>query len=63
LLIHRKHDVAQTPLERLLATGALSDLARDDLLSLYQLVNPRALRQRIEEQLELLFSTLDQKGG
>jgi transposase InsO family protein len=56
LRLHRKYDVARTPLERLLSTDALGQNARDELTSTYSQTNPRALKRLIQEQLYCMFS-------
>lgn len=52
---HRKHDRARTPLERLLESGILSAEAQQDLVALYELLNPLALHCTIEAQLQRLW--------
>jgi hypothetical protein len=54
----RKHDVAKTPLQRLLDSQILTDEKRAYLLDLYQRTNPRELRRRIYQQLHQLYSTV-----
>ena len=57
LRVHRRQDTAQTPFERLLATPALSDQAREDLWAIYEVTNPRQLKREIQGQLDLLLPT------
>jgi hypothetical protein len=57
LILHRKHDVARTPFERLRATPCLSEQALDDLQAIYEVNNPRALKHAIQEQLHALLAT------
>ena len=54
--LHRTHDVAQTPYQRVLATGALSLHAQEDLEAIYQITNPLALRREIQTLLDALFT-------
>src|SRR5579859_2874311 len=52
--LRRRWDLAQTPYQRLVATGALSETAQQRLQMLYAQTNPQALRQRIYDQLAAL---------
>jgi hypothetical protein len=54
--IRRRWDVAQTPYQRLLATGTLAQDERTRLQALYDQTNPRVLRQRIYDRLGVLGS-------
>jgi hypothetical protein len=56
--VKRKHDRAQTPLERLIATEVLSDAKRQELTALRDSLNPIQLRQDIEAKLDALFATI-----
>jgi|SRR5689334_749851 hypothetical protein len=51
----RHWDTAQTPLERLLATSAVSEQQRERLKQVRQAINPRQLRQTIYRHLEELL--------
>jgi transposase InsO family protein len=53
--IIRRWDTAQTPLERLLASGTLEEAKRQRLEQLRQAINPRALREEIYQDLEQLL--------
>ena len=53
--VRRKWDQAQTPFERLAATGALSPQRRADLEALRDRTNPRALRREIHAGLDALL--------
>ena len=52
--LHRKHDKAQTPCQRLLATHVLSPEEETGLAVLYAQTNPRQLRRDIYKALENL---------
>lgn len=54
--VHRVYDRAQTPDQRLCATGVLSAPARDDLETLYQSLNPLRLRRELDAALERLWT-------
>ncbi len=54
--VTRRYDQAQTPFERLCATGILSDNQRQELQALRDHTNPRQLRQEIYALLDRLFS-------
>jgi len=52
--LRRRWDTAQTPYQRLVASGALTDALRQRLQTLYAQTNPLVLRQRIYDQLAAL---------
>jgi hypothetical protein len=54
--IQRRYDVAQTPFERLCATGILPEPQRGRLQALRDQTNPRQLRQEIYARLEQLLA-------
>jgi hypothetical protein len=54
--VRRHYSPAQTPFQRLCATGALSDARRQRLQDLRNQTNPRRLRREIYEMLDQLFS-------
>jgi Integrase core domain len=53
---HRVYDRAQTPYQRLGATGALSAETRRELEALYQSLNPLQLRRALERELDRLWT-------
>lgn len=53
--VRRKWDRAQTPFERLKATGTLSAQQQQRLQALYEQTNPRQLRDEIQQLLTLLW--------
>ena len=53
--LHRKHDLAKTPYQRLLSTGILSQEKKTRLAELYAQTNPRSLRAEIYAGLEKLW--------
>jgi hypothetical protein len=55
----KRYDAAQTPYQRLLATGALSPSQRDALDAQVQTLDPIALAQQIEHTLDLLWKLAD----
>jgi len=55
--VRRKWDRAQTPYERLLATGGLGEQARERLQGLYEQTNPLPLRQEIYQRLDRLWDS------
>lgn len=54
--VHRVHDTAQTPYQRLCAAGVLSPDKRHELEALYQRLNPLQLRRDLEAQLDRLWT-------
>lgn len=55
--LHRRHDQASTPYQRLLSTGILSPEQKERLSCLYAQTNPLRLRADIYEILERLWET------
>jgi len=55
--VHRKWDRAQTPFERLKATGKLSAAQQERLQALHEQTNPLALRQEIYQRLVALWDS------
>ncbi len=59
--LRRRWDTAQTPYQRLRASGALADEQQQRLAALYAQTNPLALRQRIYDQLAALRASVDRR--
>jgi hypothetical protein len=55
---HRAHDQAKTPLQRLLATQALSPEEGQALWAIRDMINPRELRHTIDTKLQAIFRTV-----
>jgi hypothetical protein len=53
--VRKQYDKAQTPYQRLLASGVLDDAKRESLARLYASLNPINLRTQIDEALEGLW--------
>jgi hypothetical protein len=53
--VHKQYDRAQTPYQRLLASGVLSKAERKRLTLLYQALNPLQLYMQIDEALRTLW--------
>ena len=61
--VRRRHDMAQTPLDRLCATGAITDAHRQEILQLRGTINPIELLRNIQDSIdELLNLPLAQPG-
>jgi hypothetical protein len=54
--LHRVFDRAQTPYQRLCASGVLSEAKRAELEALYQRLNPLQLRRDLEGALDRLWT-------
>ena len=54
---YRNHDRAQTPFQRLVATGLADDSERTKWQSLHDRTNPIALKQQIDELLHALLAS------
>jgi hypothetical protein len=61
--VRRKWDEAQTPYQRLLATGVLSQEQRERLQALYEQTNPLLLREEIYTGLAALWDTAGAQNG
>ena len=55
--VHRKWDAAQTPYERLLASGVLSSQQQTRLQQLYEQINPLQLREALYRQLQAIWQS------
>jgi hypothetical protein len=55
--LHRRWDQAQTPYQRLIASGTLPPEQRDHLDALYASTNPRQLREEIYQAVGRLWQT------
>ena len=54
--VHRVYDRAQTPYQRLCASGVLPPRVREDLEALYQRLHPLQLRRELEAALDRLWT-------
>jgi hypothetical protein len=61
--VHRKWDQAQTPSQRLVATGVLSQEQQARLHALYEQTNPLLLRDEIYADLDALWETAVLQNG
>lgn len=52
--VHKKHDLAQTPYQRMLASQRASPTHKEQLSQLFLTLNPGALRRQLEEHLNAL---------
>ncbi len=57
--VHRVYETAQTPYQRLLKLGDLSEAKRAELAATYQGLNPVALLKQINDNLEQLWRLAD----
>ena len=53
--VHKVYDKAQTPYQRLLATGVLNETKRQELSAMYHRLNPALLLRQINQNLERLW--------
>src|SRR3989441_5852058 len=61
--VTNRYDRAQTPYQRLLASGVLPPDQRDALVTLYHSLNPLALRTQIQDALGQLWQLADRPRG
>jgi hypothetical protein len=57
--VHKVYDRAQTPYQRLLASGVLSEAKQRELAAVYHGLNPMLLLRQINESLESLWKLAD----
>jgi hypothetical protein len=57
--VTKRYDRAQTPYQRLLASGALTDAQQQALAAQYQQLNPVALRAQLHDRLQHLWRLAD----
>jgi len=59
--VRKQYDVAQTPYERLCASGVLNKAQQEGLERLYQRLNPVQLRKEIDKALESLWKLAERE--
>ena len=57
--VHKVYDQAQTPYQRLLRSGVLTEAKRHELLAVYNGLNPMLLLRQLNENLESLWKLAD----
>lgn len=60
--VTKRYDRAQTPYQRLLASGVLTNAQRHALTTQYEQLNPVALRAELQERLQRLWTLADRPG-
>jgi hypothetical protein len=53
--VHKVYDTARTPYQRLLESGVLTEVKRQELAATYYILNPILLLKQINENLECLW--------
>jgi hypothetical protein len=56
--VHKVYDTAQTPYQRLLRYGMLTEAKQQELAAMYSGLNPVLLRKQIDQNLERLWATV-----
>lgn len=59
--VHKVYDIAQTPYQRLLKAGALSEAKQAELAAVYKGLNPVRLLTQIDSNLEQLWKLADHR--
>jgi hypothetical protein len=54
--VHKIYDTAQTPYQRLLCSGVLTELKKQEPAATYQRLNPVILLKQVNENLERLWN-------
>jgi len=61
--VKRKYDTPQTPYQRLIKSGQISEDEKKKLEALYLTLNPAELKRRIEEKTHRLYQAYENKKG
>jgi hypothetical protein len=61
--VHKVYDVAQTPYQRLLKSGVLTEDKKRELAGIYRALNPVALLKQIRQAVEHLWSLAERQPG
>ena len=61
--VHKVYDTAQTPYQRVLKSGALTDAKKAELESIYAHLNPLVLLKQINDNVESLWKLRDRHPG
>jgi hypothetical protein len=61
--VHKVYDTAQTPYQRLVQSGVLTDAKRTELAATYHGLNPVLLLKQINDNLEQLWRLSDRQFG
>jgi len=61
--VHKVYDTAQTPYQRLLDSGVLTEAKRQELAAMYYRLNPVSLLKQINENLECLWKLAERPGS
>jgi hypothetical protein len=59
--VHKTYDTAQTPYQRLLKSGVLTENKKRELTTIYGSLNPVALLKQIRKSVEYLWTLADRK--
>lgn len=57
--VHKVYDIAQTPYQRLLKSGVLTETKKQELAAIYYRLSPGLLLNQINQNLEYLWSLVD----
>jgi len=59
--VKRKYDTPETPYQRLLGSGQISDEKKKELEAIYRSLNPAELKRKVEEKTHRLYQLYEQK--
>ena len=59
--VHKVYDIAQTPYQRLLRSGVLTEQKQRELAAIYEALNPVALLKQIRQEVEHLWTLADRQ--
>ena len=59
--VHRKYDIPKTPYQRITESRKIPEETKKELRELYRRLNPAELKRKIDEKIQQLFKTYEQK--
>ena len=59
--VQRKYDIPKTPYQRIIESRKIPEETKEELRELYQRLNPAGLKRKIDEKIQQLFKTYEQK--
>ena len=59
--VYRKYDIPKTPYQRIIESRKIPKEIKEELRELYQSLNPAKLKRKIDEKIQQLFKTYEEK--
>ncbi len=61
--VHKVYDTAQTPYQRLLRSGVLTEAKKQELANIYGALNPVTLLKQMRQSVEQLWTLAERQPG